>query len=455
MGGIKIPRFFKKIFSNRFRSESFIVLDIGTFSVKALYVEAGKRKPRSPRLRESEAGHREKSAKQVESETSGLSEGGKVVALSNKQHVSGDMHADGSFNVEGITNTCRAALSELKEGMGKGGHFTNKVVLGVGGGFVFGRTLTQTYIRERPQEEIDEGELSNIVQKVQQRNYDQIRKDFKKDTGRSELELHLIGADMPDIKIDGYQVVNPIGFKGKEVSCGLFNSYIPKVYFQILKDIVSSLNLELISIVSQPHSVFGSFHKKDTHQSDFILIDMGGSTTEVSLARKGRLDDVRSIAVGGSSFTKSISWNLKVGFWEAENIKRRFIEKKVSKHVAKKIESTIVRDVELFLNGLAMVLSDLSQVTLLPSSIYIYGGGSSVPLIEKMLKQEQWRGTLSFSANPIIERLTTPAVTPYEGTAENASWVIPFSMADSYLSESRRQDTMIKLLRRSLRLIQG
>jgi len=156
MEGKLFPGFFRNIFRKRFGSESFIILDIGTFSVKALYIERKK------------------------SEVS-------TIAFSNKQHVGGDISADGSFNVSGITTTCRAALGEVRVKAAKGKNFTNRVFLGIGGGFVYGKTLTQTYIREHPQKEIDYGELNNIIQKVQQRNYEQIRKYFKKETGRSEL----------------------------------------------------------------------------------------------------------------------------------------------------------------------------------------------------------------------------------------------------------------------------
>jgi len=425
--GKVFPGFLKSVFHKRFKSEMFVVLDIGTFGAKALYIE-------------------------------GKGETGEVTAYANKQYVGGDINPDGSFNVSGIINTCRSALDELKQSsfnLKKGGHFTKKTVIGIGGGFVYGKTLTQSYIREQPHIEIDEAEFTNIIQKVQQRNYEQIRRDFKRDTGRSELGVHLLSGSLQEIKIDGYQIVNPVGFKGKEVTCSLFNSYMPKVYLEIFIDLIKTLNLELISIISQPYAVFSDSLKRNSEESDFILIDIGGSSTEISIVRKGKLDDIRSISVGGSSFTKSIAENLKIGFWEAENIKQKFSEKHVSSNVAKKIESIIAQDIELLLHGLEIVLSDLSQVTLLPGIIYIYGGGASMLQIIKSLKQDRWRENLSFVSKPQVAILAPIGTIVAPSDIQKSNWTVPLSMASMHIAQRRGEDERTKILKRSLRLIQG
>jgi len=405
MGGKVFPKFFSNIFSKRFKSESFVVLDIGTYSIKALYVES-------------------------------KGESTNVLKYADRRHAGGDISPDGSFNISGITNTCRSVLAEMP-------HVAKKIVLGIGGGFVYGKTLTQSYIREQPHKEIEESEFANIIQKVQQRNFEQIRRDFKRETGRSELEVQIIGGSIQDIKIDGYQIVNPINFKGKEVTCSLFNSYIPKIYLGIFNDLISALNLELVVIVSQPYAVFSKQLRENAEEQDFILIDIGGSVTEVSIARKGRLDDIRSISVGGSSFTRSIAEHLKIGFWEAENIKQKFSGGHVSASAAKKIESIITQDVELFLHALEIVLSDLSQVTLLPANIYVYGGGAYLPQTLAALAENRWRENLSFFSKPRVTAIKLPEQR------------VPLSMVDMYTVQIRNEDDRAKILRRSLRLIQG
>lgn len=433
-GSIFFPDFLARLLPSRLRRELFLVLDIGTFSVKALVAEI------------------EKGGKSV-----------RVLAVSSRQHVGSDINADGTFNIDGITNTTRAVINELCRIIGPKTKAVKNTMLGIGGGFVFGKTLTQTYIRENSLEEIDERELANIIQKIQQRNYEQIRRDFRRDTGRSELEVHITSSAVLEIKIDGYQIINPAGFKGKEISCAIFNAYIPKSYYALFEKLISALNLNLLQIASEPYAVFYSFLQNEPFIGDFILIDIGGSVTEIALARKGKLEDVRSMSLGGSSFTNSIAERLKIGFWEAENIKRKFAKGEVSGRVAKLIEEIVLRDIELLLNGLELVLTDMSQISLLPANIYLYGGGSTLPLFHKVLAKKDWRKSLSFFSRPVIASLPFPAIPhPIKNAGEPASpnrgelhWLVALSIADSYAKYGQRDDELAKTMRRSLRLIQG
>jgi len=95
MGGISLSRLFGKISLKRLKGESFVVLDVGTFSVKALHIEARN-------------DHHE------------------IAARAFKPHVASDINADGSFNASGITNTCREVLSQLREANGKTQAFPKK-----------------------------------------------------------------------------------------------------------------------------------------------------------------------------------------------------------------------------------------------------------------------------------------------------------------------------------------
>lgn len=412
MGGISLSNFLRHTLLRRFVSDDFIVLDIGTFSVKALYAT--------------------KSNKQY-----------KILAHTLRKYTGGDITSEGNINRDGILHTCQLSLKDLKRAVGARGGFSKKVILGIGGGFVHGKTMSHNYIRERPKEEIDERELANIIQRVQQRAYEQVRRYFRKETARSELDVRIISAAVQEIKLDGYQVINPLGFTGKEIGVGLFNAYIPKAHLAIFEDIVAALKLDIVSIISEPYAVFKFLLRQDPHPGDFILIDIGGSITEIALARKGRLEDIKSIPLGGSSFTKSIGENLKMELREAENIKAQLAGGSVSKRVEKKLEDIISANTALFTRGLEEVLIEFSQLALLPSRIYVYGGGATIGTMAKFLRREKWRSALSFSARPTIEVMS------------DAAWVVPNAMAYTHAMDDEYQGEIAKALRRSLRLIQG
>lgn len=429
MGGISLPGFLTHIFLRRFGSEEFFVLDIGTFSVKALYITKSKDRC-------------------------------EIWAHSLLEYTGGDITSEGNINKAGIVHACALALTELKKSVRKRGGFSRKVVLGIGGGFVHGKTMSHNYIRERPADEIDKAELANIIQRVEQRAYEQVRRHFRKETARSELDVRIVNAAVQEIKLDGYQVVNPLSFAGKEIGISLFNAYISKAHLAVFEDIVAALKLDIASIVSEPYAVFQFLSRNGASPGNFILIDIGGSITEICLARKGKFEDAKSIPFGGSSFTKNIAENLKVSFEEAESIKRRLAEGGVSKRVEKKLEDIVSRDTELFTRALEEVLNEFSQLALLPSSIYVYGGGSAMETIGNSLRRKKWRSGLSFYARPSVEVLRPPAISaiPYlslPNAIRDVSWTVPVSLAYAYTARDEREGEIIKALRRSLRLIQG
>ena len=418
MGGISLG-FVKTLFFSRFAGGSFLVLDIGTFSVKLLCVE---RKDKNVRI-----------------------EGGV-----SKPYIS-EIYTEDGLNSDVILSTCRKALKELSANLKKS--LPKKVILGVGGGFLHGSTSTQNYIRDNASVEIDTGEFANIIQKVQQRIYEQIRRDFSRETARSELEVYLINAGISDIKIDGYQIVNPMGFKGKEVTVSLFNSYASKSNIEIFEKLVVGLHLELISMISEPYAVFNTVYEDD--QSDAIFIDMGGGVTEVTLTRKGKLEDTKAIAMGGLSFTKSISESLKISHNEAENIKQMVSLGNVSDRVSRKINSIITKDVKFFLGALQVVLHDLSQVLILPPQIYLYGGGATIPIVQRMLSQKRWTEKLSFFSRPKVNKLviSKDKIDYASSELKDILWTTPASLANFY-TQNYKDDDISKILKRTLRLIQ-
>lgn len=418
MGGISLG--FSKFRFNRFKSMFFLVLDAGTYGVKALCVE--------------------RRGKKIS-----------VLGNSSKQYIT-DIYTDDGINPNAILTASRGAMRELSRRFGK--RLPKKVILGIGGGVLHGRTLTQNYIRDNASYEIDEGEFSNIIQKVQQRIYEQIRRDFAKETSRSELEVRLIGAEIRDVKIDGYRVVNPIGFKGKEVAVSIFNSYAAKNSIDIFEKIIRELSLELLSIISEPYAVFRALDGEEL--KDAIFIDMGGGVSEVILVRKGKLENTRAVAIGDSSFTKSIAANLKISPKEAENIKRMIASGEVSTHVSKKIEGILKNDIKLFLGALSVALQDLSHVLILPSSINLYGGGAALPITQKMLSHKEWMGNLSFFSKPKINKLTIKKdkIDYANEELKNVFWTTPLSLAYFY-AEHGGSDDISKALRRALRLMQA
>lgn len=322
-----------------------------------------------------------------------------------------------------------------------------------------GKSTSQFYSREHPEQEINQTELQYILQHTEQRAYEEVRKEFARDSGYADTEVYLFNSFVQEVKIDGYRIANPLGFIGSEVSLNIFNAYISRAHVAYLKQIFSRLGLRMHSLVYTPFSMYRSFLASQLAQEDVLFIDIGGSETVLTIIRKRKLESVGVVAVGGNAFTQKLARDLDVGFWEAEHIKMRYNEGRLSASVTRKITRMFEREIAVFLSGLELVLSTISQANLLPSDVYLYGGASDFLLIHKAFKKHIWKENLSFVDSPKIhivgkEMFQIPI---YENAVSYSPlWAPAFSLVLAGAVEySKDYNILQKTLKRMVNIIQG
>ncbi|HLN18796.1 MAG TPA: cell division FtsA domain-containing protein, partial [Patescibacteria group bacterium] len=291
-------------FSN-ISSDYLLSLDIGTEVVKALVFKVDK-----------ETGN------------------GVVLGVGRARQGLGDMHSGAVSDITGVIENCRRAIDIAKNmaGIKK----ADKAVIGIAGELVKGTTTTVHYERIKPEIRIDLPELKNIVQKVQWKAFDRIRQQLAWETGHSEIEVKLINAVIVDVRIDGYKITNPVGFQGRDVSIAIFNAYAPMVHLGALQTIADELNLQLINIAAEPYAVAKSMGVEEISDFSAVFVDIGGGTTDIAVVRNGGLEGTKMFALGGRAFTKRLSRDLGMNFEEAELLKIRYAEGKLSPDVTAK-----------------------------------------------------------------------------------------------------------------------
>ncbi len=90
-------------------------------------------------------------------------------------------------DISGVTQTCGKAIAAAEEMAGV--KKVKKVIMGIAGELVKGTTTTVHYERAKPEVRIDMPELKNIIQKVQWKAFDRIRKQLAWETGQNEIDV--------------------------------------------------------------------------------------------------------------------------------------------------------------------------------------------------------------------------------------------------------------------------
>ena len=377
---------------------------------------------------------------------------GYVTGVGRARQRLSDMQGGAVTDIQGVIENCQKDLTEAQT---QARQNVTQTVVGIAGELVKGTTTTVKYLRDNTKDKISFRELREIVDKVQEKAFERTRSQLAWETGHREIDVKLVNAAIVDVKIDGFKVVNPVGFQGKEVEVGIFNSFAPIVHLGALESIVSGLNLDLLSVAAEPYAVARCIGLEEKPDFSGIFIDIGGGTTDIAVVRNGGVEGTKMFALGGRAFTKRISDSLDIQFEKAEEIKINYSQNKVSEKVKKEVGEVLLSDVEVWLSGVELTLSEFA-LDLLPPRILLCGGGSQLPEISKILSTSAWAARLPFSKAPTIRFLKPEEVVNIKdetGILKQPSDVTPMALANLAIDLAGDETVVDGILSKAVRAI--
>lgn len=430
-----------------------LVLDIGTEFVKALVLKIEPIEDQFIRLED------QGNSGQIGPKNKGL-----VIGIGRQRQLPGQMKAGAITDIEGVSWACQKAIEQASQ-MAR--VKPNKAIVGIAGEFIKGSTTNFLYQRDNPDSKINLAELKNIIQKIQWKAFDRMKSQLAWETGRSEVEIRLINALVTEMKIDGYQIANPLDFQGKDIFLSIFNVYAPLVQLKAVENITSKLKLELLSIVAEPYALAKSL--KFDSKGGAIFIDVGGRTTDVALVRRGSVEGIKSFNLAGRTFTRRLAQALNLGLAEAEEIKIKHACQNLSQGVQRKIRDILEEDTKTWLAGIELILDEFNQSLsqtvrqekLFPSLILLCGGGSLLPGIRSVLKREtvrnKWIDNFPFSQAPQVRFAHCNHINnifDQTGFLSGPESITPIALADLALEIVDEQNKVLpSLLRRVTRIM--
>lgn len=310
-----------------------------------------------------------------------------------------DMASGAVTDIAGVVDNCDAALRAAEK---QAGVVARNTVIGIAGELVKGMTTSVSYRRSRPEVQIDMVELRDIIERVQKTAFDKARSQLQWETGTDDVQVKLVNAAVVDVTIDGYRITNPIGFQGRDVTIAVFTAFAPMVHLGALQSVARDLDLNLINIAAEPFAVAKSVGADDSTEFSAIFIDIGGGTSDIAVVNNGGVVGTRMFAIGGRSFTKRIATSLGMSFDKAEELKLQHSDNKLDAAQEKEVSEALAKDVEVWLSGVELSLSEFDELDHLPNRIMLCGGGSALPEIKEAL-QTAWHKQLPFARKPKID----------------------------------------------------
>lgn len=362
-------------FNHQKKQEGIMALDIGTESIKAvLFIIENKLNPNGEVIGKRAI----------------------IKGVGKSTPSASDIQSGFINDIDSIINRSKKAIHEAAK-MAK--IKPNKMVFGIAGDFIKGRTSSVLHKRQDSDTKINLSELSNIIHKSEWKAFADDRKLLSEEVGFSEIDFKLVDSAIVGITIDGYKVTNPLGFQGKEVEIKIFNSFSSTGQYEAIQNIIDQIGIEKTEVVSEPFAVSRGIHFGEKNTS-LIYVDIGGGSTDVAIIKNNSILGSKMFAIGGRSITKRIALELNVSLMEAEKIKIAFTDNKLESKSKKIIENILKSDLELWLEGFTLTLSEFKEDKKLPSKILLAGGGANLPQIAEMLNKRKWYKKLPFQKQP-------------------------------------------------------
>ncbi|HZS77390.1 MAG TPA: cell division FtsA domain-containing protein [Ktedonobacteraceae bacterium] len=333
-------------------------------------------------------------------------------------------------DIPGVIANCNEALIRAEQAAG--GVVAPSTVIGIAGELVKGSSITVSRTRSKPTNPITPEELESMIANAQAKLLKSAKERIAQETGYPNIEVRLTNAAVINVRIDGQQVTNPIGFRGRHFDLTLFSAFAPLMQLGALETVAQGLDLTLVTIVAEPYALARCLSANAGSDSGAIFIDIGGGTTDIALVRQGGIEETRMFALGGRTFTRRLAAGKGLGIKEAEKLKIHYSSGAVKGAERDELRAIFAPEVQTWMDSIELLIDELSKGELLPPAIYLVGGGSSLPDLQEKLETFPWKERLPFSRDPIIETIQPGMVTSIEDPnhfLKNAQDITPMALA--------------------------
>jgi len=265
------------------------------------------------------------------------------------------------------------------------------VIFVLAGRATIGELFTVKQARPNPAEPISVKELNSL--RVRAERLVRRRLENTSSEGGQWQPLAVTDAG---IRLDDHLVLDGVGLTGKEISFSVFGVAGQAGALRALEVLAQRLDLAIANIVASPHALASI-----TPHTEAIVLDIGFSGTDVCLIRNDALVATDWMPLGGYFFTQSLAKTMELGLEEAKTLKHAYTNGALTAAEVTQVETYLEPLRSRWYEAAMEVLTDLSLDKVLPKRIYMTGGGSLLPGLDKLLRSDP----LPFDSAPEVFQL--------------------------------------------------
>ncbi len=191
--------------------------------------------------------------------------------------------------------------------------------------------------------------------------------------------------------LNGYETLNPINQKAEELEMTVYISMSgERILTQIEDTIRKHFHFNAIKFSSFALASFVTVRDMYADQENFLLIDIGGEVTDISMVKKNILRESTSFPLGQNFFIRGISREAECSFDEAKSFVSLLKDDHASEDTSRRLEPIITKLKNEWLKQFQDSMASLSNDISIPSDIFMTAHESFASFFEQTIKNEQF-----------------------------------------------------------------
>lgn len=251
------------------------------------------------------------------------------------------------------------------------------VIMALPGRATFGRVFTVRESRPASKTPLSSREMKRLRRRAEKL----VRHELLKSLPGGGRKWRSMAVSDAGLWLDQQRVTEAIGLSGREAVYSVFGLAGQSQALKALLTVAEQLKLVVANVVAAPQALSAL-----VPQTEAIILDVGESGTEISLIHDDALVGTDTVVFGGHFFTQSLALGLKIEPEQALGLKQRLAGQDFDRVERIKAEIILGEPRRRWHGAVLDSLKSLSPAGPLPRRIYLTGGGSLLPGLDKLLR---------------------------------------------------------------------
>jgi hypothetical protein len=290
------------------------------------------------------------------------------------------------FRTDRFFTSTMKTLDEVAEKLAKSGHGSPRRFFSVISSPWYGSQTRVVKFGSETSFVFNSQAADELIQKETEVFRAEHAKDYDQDSRVLPIELKNMKT-----MLNGYVSANPIGQKAKDVEMTLYISMSSENFLKQVQDmVVRHFHREEVKFSSFAFVAFAVARDAYPDKKNFLLVDIGGELTDISLIKDDVLATSISFPKGINFLVRQIAEGLDCSAEDARSLLSLYNSGHASQATEKKLESFIEGLKRDWLEGFQQSLASLSHEISLPSMVFITVERGFTDFFREVIQMEQY-----------------------------------------------------------------